>query len=327
MSSPVNAQLNGVFDTPATLTRTYISLPPGYTQFKIFNETDIAAVGAGINAAEGKATFPAHYSITYTGAALVPAIVNNAGFTFVADSGDQTPTAPIAVTAITAASPAVVSSASPAMVGDVIRLSNTTGMLQVGGWDFSVSATNPGVTQSLNNLIAAGFGAAATAGFVRIIPFFPRFYPPTRRIVAIATGLTTVIALNVTHFYTVGQRVKIVVPQGWGMPEINGLYATIVAVGTALSTSVNTITVDIDSTGFTAFAFPTSAIAALGTSVPEIIPVGETAHSPWQNLLDDATRNISFTGVMIDPGVLVASKHYSWVAYKGTTITPFLPFP
>ena len=171
MSSPINAQLNGSFTTPAALVPVPIPLPSGYTQIKIYNDTDIAAGAAGINIIEGKATFPAHNCITYTGVPLVPAINNVAGISFVADSGDQTPGPAVVVTAITAASPGVISSASTAGVGDIVRVYGTTGMLQVGGWDFTLTAVNPGVTQTSQNLIAAGFAAPATAGFIRTIPF------------------------------------------------------------------------------------------------------------------------------------------------------------
>jgi len=320
MSSPINAQLNGSFTTPAALVPVPIPLPSGYTQIKIYNDTDIAGGAAGINIIEGKATFPAHNCITYTGVPLVPAINNVAGISFVADSGDQTPGPAVAVTAITAASPGVISSASTAGVGDVVRVYGTTGMLQVGGWDFTLTAVNPGVTQTSQNLIAAGFAAPATAGFIRIIPFFPRMYPVTRRITAITTGVSTVIALNVTHFYTVGQKVRVTVPAGYGMTQMTGLLGTITAIGTAIGGCTNTITVDIDSSAFTAFAFPTSANAALGIGIPEVAPVGSAAVAPYGNVFDDASRNISSTGVIVDAAVLIASKNYSWVAYKGTTI-------
>ena len=322
MSSPINAQLNGSFVTTGTLVPVAIPLPSGYTQIKIYNDTDIAAGAAGINIIEGKATFPAHNCITYTGVPLVPAINNTDGITFVADSGDQTPGAAVAMggAGITAASPAVITSASTARSGDVVRVYGTTGMLQVAGWDFTVSVVNAGVTQTIANLPAAGFLAPATAGFVRIIPFFPRMYPVTRRITAITAGVSTVIALNVTHLYTVGQKVRVTVPAGWGMVQMAGLIGTITAIGAAIGGCTNTITVDIDSSAFTAFAFPSSAIAALATGVPEVSPVGSAAVVPYGNVFDDASRNISSTGVIVDTVVLIASKTYSWVAYKGTTI-------
>ena len=324
MSSPINAQLNGSFVVAATPVPIFIPLPCGYTQIKIYNDTGIAAAGAGVNAIEGKATFPAHSCIKYTGAAMVPAIDVAEGITFVADSGDQTPGAAVAMggAGITAASPAVITSASTARPRDVVRVYGTTGMWQVAGWDFTVSATNPGVTQDIANLPAAGFAAPATAGFVRIIPFVPRMYPVTRRITAITAGVSTVIALNVTHLYTVGQKVRVTVPAGWGMVQMAGLIGTITAIGTAIGGCTNTITVDIDSSAFTAFAFPTSAIAALATGVPEVAPVGSAAVVPYGNVFDDASRNISVTGVIVDvdTNLLIANNFYSWVAYKGTTI-------
>jgi hypothetical protein len=326
MSTSLHAMLSGSF-TSNGLAR-FIPLPSGYDNFELHNITDLAvpaAANTNVMHARGTSLMPAgmgYVSLKTNGAATVALEVPLAagGFTFVPDTGNQTPGAAVAVTAITAASPAVVSSASTAIVGDILRLTGTTGMLQVGGWDFTVSAVNPGVTQSINNLVAAGFGAAATAGFARIIPFQPRFYPVNRRITCVTAGASTVIGLNVTHFFTVGQKVRILVPAGWGMTEINGLIGTITATGTAVSTNVNTITVDIDSSAFTAFAFPTSAVAALGTGVPEVVPVGEAAVVPYQNLLDDATQNVSRSGVIIGTAVQTTGVLYQWLARRGNTV-------
>lgn len=325
MSTPIHAMLTGTFTSNGAVRA--IALPPGYDSFELVNITDIGLADGTtpVMRAHGYSSLPAgsaYLNLKTAGAATlaIESMITTAGFTFVADSGNQTPGAAVAVTAITNASPAVVSSASTAAVGDIIRLYSTTGMLQVAGWDFTVSAVNPGITQSINNLPAAGFLAPATAGFVRVIPFNPRFYPATRRITCITAGVSTVIGLNVTHFFTVGQQVRIVMPAGWGMPEINGLIGTITATGTAVSTNVNTITVNIDSSAFTAFAFPTSAAAALGTGVPEVVPVGEAATVPYANLLDDATQNISATGVIIGTGVQTTGKLYQWIARRGQSI-------
>jgi len=329
MSTSIHGLLTSTF-TSDGLPR-YISLPCGYDLFDLVNISDIGDAGATtqVMRAKGYSALPAgsaYLNLKTNGAATLAleSMITTNGFTFLQDSGIQTPGAPVAVTAITAASPAVVSSASTAAVGDVIRLYGTTGMLQIAGWDFTVSAVNPGVTQSINNLIAAGFAAAATAGFVRIIPFNPRYYPPIRRIVAITQGVSTVIALNVTHYYTVGQQVRISMPAGWGMPEINGLQGTITAIGTAISSSTNTITVNIDSSTFTPFAFATSAAAALAIGVSEVVPIGEAAINtiaqPYGNLLDDATRNISITGIIVGTGVQTAGKLYQWIARRGQSI-------
>jgi hypothetical protein len=325
MSTSIHSLLTGTFTSTATPVA--ISLPSGYDSIELVNITDIGDAGATtqVMRAHGYSSLPAgsaYLNLKTNGAATlaIESMITTLGFTFVADSGNQTPGAAVAVTAITAASPAVISSASTAGVGDMVRVYGTTGMLQIAGWDFTVSAVNPGVTQSINNMPAVGFAAAATAGFIRVIPFNPRFYPVRRRITCITAGVSTVIGMNVTHGYVVGQQVRIKVPAGWGMTQINGLIGTITAIGTAISTCVNTITVNIDSSTFTAFAFPTSAIAATGTDVPEVTPIGEAATSPYGNLNDDATLNTSATGVIIGTGVQTTGKLYQWIARRGQSI-------
>ena len=240
------------------------------------------------------------------------------GFTFIADSAALPLGAAVAITAITAANPPVASSATTGSIGDIVRVYGTTGMLQIAGMDFTVTAVAAGVSQSFGYLVAAaGFGAAATAGFYRKLPNDDgRFYPRNRYITAITVGNPTIIQLSVTHKFLVGERVRINIPTGWGMPQINGMDATI----TAINTVTNTISVNIDSTLFTAFAFPTSAVAATGISFPQVIPFGETAASPWGALFDDSRLNDSFTGVKIDTTVLTASCNYSYRAYKGLPI-------
>jgi hypothetical protein len=320
MSTPVHAMLTGTFTSDGLARQ--LSLPSGYDSFELINISDIGDAGATtqVMRAKGYSSLPAgsaYLNLKTNGAATlaIESMITTAGFTFLSDSGIQTPGAAVAVTAITNANPAVVSSASAAVVGDIVRVYGTTGMLQVAGWDFTVTAVNPGVTQSLGYLNAAGFLAPATAGFIRVIPFNPRYYPRSRQITAITQAASAVITLSVTHGYTVGQAVRIIVPAGWGMTQMNGLLGTI----TAINTATNTITVNINSTAFTAFAFPTSALAS-NFSVPQVIPVGEAATSPYEKLLDDATDNVSTSGVIIGTGVQTTGVLYQWIARRGQSI-------
>jgi hypothetical protein len=206
-------------------------------------------------------------------------------------------------------------------------------MLQVAGMDFSVTAVNAGVSQTLGYLDASGFAAAATAGFYRRIPYAgspvngtviapaPRFYPRARYITGITQTNGAVITMSVTHTFQVGEKVRIIVPAAFGMIEINNYLGTVTAV--THSATVNTITVDFDATAATAFAFPTSAAAAVGVTFAQVVPVGEAATNtialPVANLLDDRTRNVSINGVIIGASTLVASKFYQWISFKGLT--------
>ncbi len=330
MSSPINAQLTGTFTSDGN-TKT-ISLPSGYTSFSMINITDLGSSAANTNVmrAQGTSSMPAGYGLynpKTSGAATLALEVSTAtgGFTFISDSGTRLNGASVALngTEINRANPAVASTGTTTGLVDsvtVVRLFNTTGMLQVSGMDFTVGTIVASTSFQLKYLDNSGFAADATSGQYRIINADARYYPRARYITAITQATSAVITLSVTHGYTVGQAVRIYVSSDFGMTEINGLLGNI----TAISTANNTITVDIDSSGFTAFAFPTSATAAAGVTFAQVVPVGEAAINSstqaYGNLLDDATDNQSFTGVSIGTTVQTTGKLYQWFANKATAI-------
>lgn len=156
-------------------------------------------------------------------------------------------------------------------VGDVVRVYGLTAARQYAGLLLTV-VTVPSSTTFTCRLNTTGI-TQATAGFVRKIASGKLFYPQNRQIAAVTTGTTTVIRLTVQHYYEVGDKVSFRVPEAYGMVELDGLTGQITAINAALGT--NTITVDIDSTAFNAFAFPTSA--NFQTSFAQVIPIGEVA--------------------------------------------------
>lgn len=328
MSSPINAVLTGSFTSDGLIRS--IELPSGYSKFEMFNITDLGSAAANNNVmvALGSSLMPAGAGIytpkTSGAATLDPSVtITSGGFTFVADSSALAIGGSVAVTAVTAANPAVVSTGTTTGLvasSSVVRIFNETNMQQISSWDFTVGTIVAATSFQLKYLDASGFAAAGTTGSYRIINADPRFYPRRRFITAISKASSAVITMSVTHGFTVGQAVRINVSSAFGMSEINGLVGNI----TAISLANNTITVDIDSSGFSTFAFPTSAIAAAGVTMPQVVPVGEAAinsvSQPYGNLLDDATDNVSFTGVTIGATVQTTAKLYQWIAYKGLTI-------
>ena len=92
---------------------------------------------------------------------------------------------------------------------------------------------------------------------------------------------------------------RFVVPSDYDMIEIDGMQGTIVAINTTATTG-NTITVNIDSTSFTTFAFPLTTDTPFSAAM--IVPIGEAATAPWQNLLDDSTINTAFLGMVLGSG-------------------------
>ncbi len=325
MSTAIHGQLTGTFTSDGNVR--YIALPCGYSEFRMVNITDIGSSAAStpVMRAQGTSAMlagSAYYNLKTNGAATVAIETTTltGGFTFIADSGNQTPSAAVAITGITNATPPVVSTASTAGLSnlDIVRVYGTTGQLNIAGLDFTIDTIVTNTSFNLAYMVAPG--AAATAGFWRRIPFDSRFYPRNRYITSISKAASAVIVMSVTHGFTVGQEVRIIVPTGFGMLEMNNLLGVI----TAINTTTNSITVNIDSTGFTTFAFPTSAIAALGVTFAQVVPVGEAAinsvSQPFGNLLDDATDNVSFTGIQIGTTVQSGDKVYQWFAYKNQEI-------
>lgn len=321
MSSPTTGIMTGTFVSAGTALD--LEIPFGAQEIEVINTSDVGSAAATTPVmiskwAQGMANGSGVYVQKTNGAATLQAWNSTAtnGFSELTGGGDVPLGAAVAITAITNANPAVASTATTVPVGSIVRVYGTTGMLQIAGMDFTVTAENAGVSNSYGYLNAAGFGAAATAGFYRLVPADPIFYPRRRFITSITQAASAVITLSVTHQYTVGQQVRIIVPVGFGMVEMNGLLGTI----TAINTATNTITVNINSTGFTAFAFPTSAVAAGGITFAQVVPVGEAATVPYQGLLDDATDNRSFRGIRVGTTVQTSGSTYRWFARRGLSI-------
>jgi len=314
MSIQGNLIAYGSFTSAGTATS--LEIPSGVSYFEIENRSTWGTGPAAVVKSwwqTGMANDSA-LQISESGAnALTAGVITTLGVTPV-DYSDPQIGGASAITAITAASPAVASSATTANVGDIVRIYGTTGMLQVAGYDFTVTATNPGVTMTLGYLPAAGFAAAATAGFWRkLSPYDLQFYPRKRYITAITQAASAVVTLSVTHGYAIGQKIRFHVGSAFGMTEIDGLLGTI----TAINTTTNTLTVDIDSSGFSAFAFPTSAITAAQKPTPaHIVPVGEAT-----TILTGAVSNEGYRGLYLGTGVVGASTNVmQWRAYKGTAL-------
>jgi len=108
------------------------------------------------------------------------------------------------------------------------------------------------------------------------------------------------------------------------MIEMDGLQGTITAVDTTV-TSGNTVTVNIDSSAFTAFAWPLTA--AVPFSAAEMVPVGEDtaqALSSAVDILGDATNNTGYIGMKLvggagNPGGASSDAMY-WVAGKSFSV-------
>lgn len=230
--------------------------------------------------------------------ALQGEFVTSGGFTLLDTSGSPLDTLNTTLTIIsTAAIPVATNTGINGLsAGDVVRIINVTAAQQLGGFDFTVgNNTLTSTTFSLDYMSQLATGG--TTGSWRRIKFQPQFYPRHRSITSITQASSAVVTMSVTHGFTVGQAIRLRVPSAYGMIEIDGLIGNITAVNTAN----NTITVDIDSSAFTAFAFPVTADVPFTTAL--VVPVGQTADGTFANALDDATDNQSFIGIELGAGI------------------------
>lgn len=236
--------------------------------------------------------------------------VATGGFTRV-DTSVQSPEAAKATsgTDVTAANPAVVTVTSHGYSnGDRVRIYGTTSMLQIAGMEFTIGSVAAN-TFELSYLDASGFAAAATAGFARRIPNNPLFVPERNYITGITAANPMVVTLSLTHNLAVGDKVRLHVDSLYGMVEADGLVGQV----TAVSTANNTITLDIDSSAFTAFAFPTSAQVPFTQA--HIVPFGTVANGVEQ-ATDNQSRIIMRLAAGADSPAGSSNDVIYWRAYK-----------
>lgn len=247
------------------------------------------------------------------------------GFTYVTAAPVVEAQAANAITAITAASPAVVTQTNTYSDGDILQLYNTTGMLQIAGMNFQISSSS-GSGYTLLGLRGAGFAAAGTAGYTRRISKYAAVEPQFLYVTEITQASQAVVRTSVdpTLHYVVGMKVRFSVPGTFGMTQMNGLTGKIVAV----SAANYTITVDINSSAFTAFAFPASTLSPTAALFATVAPAGaSTQYDPVTNVQTGYNfqyqpfRSGEFTPYMYLAGGAQSPAGASadvidWVAYK-----------
>ena len=263
-----------------------IPLPSGADYFKTINMTQLATTqttGRGVMFEWfGNPSFAANSAIEWyksntSSNVLNMNLVTTGGFNYV--TSYPAPEAAVTGTAISQAVGAVVTMTNTYNNGDKVVLYNTTGMAQIGGMAFTISSVS-GSGFTLLGLDSSGFAAAATAVTARrvspVMPVEPEFL----YITGITQAAQAVVTVSTAHNYVVGQKVVFQIPSSFGMVQLNnenlnGIPAVVTAVGTY------TLTVNVNSTGFTAFAFPASTASPTTPLFATLAPAGsQTAYNP-----------------------------------------------
>ena len=347
--------LDGSFTSTGTAFN--LSLPSGYTEFRMVNITDSstatlqAAANTNVMRAAGYSFLPAgcaFLNLKTNGAATLAleSMIATAGFTFF-DNSNPPVFAPTAITGVTAASPAVVASVAHGLVvGDSVELYGLNGTMQpMNGLVFTVdaviNANSFAITFDASN---GGIGGTpATTGFAKKV--IPNVFSPQNVVIGPTATINNVNTLllcmntvpSVTQGasqyspflrpYQIGAKLRLYVPAGFGT-----------------STTANFITVQI--TGFTTqagYALPNvlnctilpgnpsgSATTPVGLGAL-VYPTGvanyRTAKYPLvtdiaeiPTIFSEAEDNTGIRGITIGTGVQTTGKLYQWWARKGYSI-------
>jgi hypothetical protein len=314
----------------------FLPLPAGWDSIRVINESVDVAGGAGTSAEfyfrQGmtNGTGIAYVKEATIGALIPTPIAANLGF-FVINNTVNTLGASVATTGISNTNPPnppLVSTGATAglvALSTIVRLYNPLGALQLGGMDFTVNTITLNTSFTLAYMPAI-LNAAPAAGAYRIVPYVPYFYPSTRYITKISQAAQAIVTLSVNHTYVVGQKVRLSIPTvtalAFGMTALDGVEATIVAVNQAdVDGITNTITIDQNTVGMTAFALPLTADPSFTPAM--VIPVGDNMRQSLisgTNYLADAVVNQGQTGVLLWPGTTgpagVNTNVISWMAFK-----------
>lgn len=205
-------------------------------------------------------------------------------------------------------------------VGDNVRIVNMTSAPQMGGLVMTVTAV--GSTTTFTTLYNSTNAVTSVGQVYKVGNFAIQnsslYYPQYRAIAAITLASPMVVTTLVQQNYHVGDKVRFQIPTAFGMQQLNStsnglpVEFTVVAVNNAVGTQ--TVSLDVDSTAFTAFSWP--AAASYPFSLPVMVPQGEgntnnlsafgVSPTPLpyanQDVLSFATQNTGQTGVLIGAG-------------------------
>ncbi len=172
--------------------------------------------------------------------------------------------------------------------GDVVMFqdlyqSSTTGMPQISWMPFVITvtgATTFSIPWNTNQSNYTALSASPSGAFVKKV-LYPFLYAPgTSFITAITTGTTTAVTTTTPHNFVVGQEVAFRIPSTWGTTQLNSLPnntipgSPIYGFVTIVNSSTQ-VTVNINSSAYTAFNSNQTVASVPGLSFPQIVAVGD----------------------------------------------------
>lgn len=295
---------------PSTAVGQYVNLPSSADYFKVYNLTQAAAAAptAGVLFEWFNGVTPQGGALeTYKSGskALLQQTVTTGGFTYYTKYPE--PEAAVTITGITAANPAVVTATNTYSNGDRVVIYGTTGMLQISGMIFTVSSVS-GSGFTLTGLDASGFATPATAGYARRIAPFDRVEPEYLYITKITQASQAVVTVSQKHNYVIGQKITFQIPGSFGMVQLNNNNQPQNLPYVITAVTDYTMTINVDSTSFTPFAFPTSAQSPTAQLFATLAPSGQSTQSTLFTV-PPVTTGYNFTYAPFHNGLFVPTMY------------------
>jgi len=349
---PFTIVSQGTFTQPATAVNQNIPLPSGADYFKTINITQMGTTSPTVCVAGewfGGGITAVNDGLRWRKAGSSAILIDkfststaSAGFTYV--TTNPFPQAALTGTTITNANPAVATVTNTYSNGDQVIIYNAVGMEQISGMTFTISSVS-GSGFSLVGLNASGFGAAATAFTVRRVSSSPvglitAVAPSFLYVTAVSQAVGAQVTTSQQHGLVVGQKIEFQVPGSFGMIQLNNFnQPSSKPVIVASIVDTYNFTINLDTTNYTAFAFPASSGSPTTQLFATLAPAGQAATF---NPITNVTTGYNFTTVpfrtnLFVPYMLVPAGANSpggsaadvivWQAFKMETGTINSPVP
>jgi len=333
----------GTFTQPATAVNQIIPLPSGADYFVTTNLTQMATTqgtgrvvrgewyGGGLTANNDGLRWKKTNATSAINIDKFSTSTASNGFTYV--SAPPQPEAALTGTTITNANPAVASVTNTYSEGDTVVIYNAVGMQQISGMTFTISSVS-GTGFTLLGLDASGFSAGASAFSVRRVNRYTPVEPSFLFVTEVTQAAQAQVTVSQANKVYLGQKLEFTVPASFGMVQLNNFYQpqNLPVVVTSIVDAYN-FTINLNTTNFTAFAFPASALTPTVALFATIAPAGQ---STQYNPITGVQTGYNFTDIPFHTGQFIpymyvpagaqspggsAADVIVWQAYKMETGT------
>jgi hypothetical protein len=344
---PFTIVTQGTFTQPAVAVNQIIPLPSGADYFKTINYTQMSAAaptvcvagewfGGGITAVNDGLRWKKVGSSVIQIDKFSNSTASN-GFTYV--TGFPAPQAALPGTTITQANGAVASVVNTYSEGDTVVIYNAVGMEQISGMTFTISSVS-GTQFTLLGLDSSGFAAGATAFSVRRVNQFTPVEPSFLYVTKVSQAAQAQVTVSQANSVYLGQKLEFTVPGSFGMVQLNNFYQpqSKPIVVTSIVDPYNFL-ININTTGYSAFAFPASTASPTAQLFATVAPAGQSTQF---NPITGVQTGYNFNQIPFHSGVFIpymyipsgaqspggsASDVIVWQAYKMETGTINAPVP